>query len=201
GPAGWLRTPCTATLDPAWYAAAGAVAYLSPASACDDVKYRELIQAAIDGPDSFARKREFIDEYGWRHFGDLYADHESAGHQGTEPLVSHYNNQYDAVGGFAVQFMRSGDSRWRELMEDLARHVADIDTYHTDRDKAAYNHALFWHTAHYVNAGTSTHRSYPRDPKVGGGGPANEHNYSTGLLLHYLMTGDPLSRETVVGYA
>jgi len=200
-PPDWLRTPSTVTVDPSWYAAAGAVPYLSAASDCTDPQYLRLIQSAIDGPDSFARKREVADEYGWRHFGDLYADHEGTQHGGPGPIVSHYNNQYDAVGAFAVQFMRSGDSRWRELMDDLARHVADIDTYHTDRDKAAYNNALFWHTSHYVDAGKCTHRSYPREPKVGGGGPGNEHNYSTGLMLHYLMSGDPLSRETVVGYA
>ena len=96
-------------------------------------------------------------------------------------LVSHYNNQYDAVAGFASQFLRTGDVRWWELMDDLARHVVDIDIYHTDRDKSAYNDGLFWHTSHYVDAGLSTHRSYPQSPRVGGGGPSNEHNYATGL--------------------
>ena len=47
-------------------------------------------------------------------------------------------------------------------MHELAVHVRDIDVYHTDEDKSAYNHGLFWHTVHYVDAGTSTHRSYPR---------------------------------------
>jgi hypothetical protein len=97
--------------------------------------------------------------------------------------------------------MRSGDHRWWELMDDLAHHVVDIDIYHTDQDKAAYNNGLFWHTAHYVDAGRSTHRSYPNKPKVGGGGPSNEHNYTTGLMLHYFLTGDPASRECAVGLA
>jgi hypothetical protein len=200
-PLSWCRVPAVARAEPEWYAEAAATAYLSPASASADRTYLQLIEAAIEGPHSFAAKRELIDEYGWRHFGDLYADHEAVNHTGPEPLVSHYNNQYDAVGAFATQFMRTGDSRWRALMEDLAHHVVDIDTYHTDGDKAAYNHAMFWHTCHYVEAGRSTHRSYPHAPTVGGGGPSNEHNYSTGLALHYLMTGDPLSRETVIGLA
>src|SRR5207302_2567488 len=68
-------------------------------------------------------------------------------------------------------------------------------------DKSAYNHALFWHTYHYVDAGTSTHRSYPKRPNVGGGGPSAEHNYPAGLLLHYFLTGDAQSRETAVGLA
>jgi hypothetical protein len=97
--------------------------------------------------------------------------------------------------------MRSGDARWRRLMRELASHVIDVDVYHTDRDKWAYNHGLFWHTYHYVDADTGTHRSYPKAAKVCGGGPANEQNYATGLMLHYFLTGDPLARETAVGLA
>ena len=40
-------------------------------------------------------------------------------------------------------------------MCQLARHVVDIDIYHTTNDKSAYNHGLFWHTEHYVDAGCS----------------------------------------------
>ena len=76
-------------------------------------------------------------------------------------------------------------------MNELAAHVIDIDIYHTDRDKAAYNGGLFWHTSHYVDAGTLDATAPTRaQPGVGGGGPANEHNYTAGLLLHYLLTGD-----------
>src|SRR5207248_3079 len=74
-----------------------------------------------------------------------------------------------------------------------------IDIYHTDFDKSAYNHGLFWHTYHYVDAGTSTHRSYPRG--TAGGGPADEHNYTTGLMLHYFLTGDRQSRQAVLELA
>ncbi|MDH4062792.1 MAG: hypothetical protein OEW19_00220, partial [Acidobacteriota bacterium] len=105
------------------------------------------------------------------------------------------------VAGFAMQFMRTGDLRWWELMDDLARHVADIDVYHTDGDKAAYNRGLFWHTAHYVDAGLATHRTYPRAPGVLGGGLSNEHNYAMGLVLHYFLIGDPLSAASAAGLA
>ena len=88
---------------------------------------------------------------------------------------------------------------------------------------SAYNGGLFWHTYHYVDADTGTHRSYPRsllqlkgmpgldpsDPKAKksksvyalGGGPANEHNYTTGLMLHYFLTGSAQSREAALGLA
>jgi hypothetical protein len=162
--------------------------------------YLRLVDAAITGDDTFEHKREVIDEYGWRHFGDIYGDHEAVFHQGP-PLVSHYNNQYDPVAGFAYQFLRSGDPRWWHALRELAAHVIDIDLYHTDRDKAAYNHGLFWHTYHYVDADTATHRTYPRSGNVPGGGPANEQSYATGLMLHHFLTGDPLSREAAIDLA
>ncbi len=194
----WGRIPAFARLTPAWYCASQAAGVLTRAGSDP---YQQLVDAAIEGPGSLLQKREDADEYGWRHFGDIYADHENAFSGLDVPVVSHYNNQYDAIAGFALQFMRSGDPRWHTMMNELAWHVADIDIYHTDRDKSAYNHGLFWHTAHYVTAGRSSHRSFPKDPRVKGGGPANEHNYTAGLRLHWLLTGDSPSREAAIELA
>jgi hypothetical protein len=82
----------------------------------------------------------------------------------------------------------------------MARHVIDIDMYHTDRDKPAYNGGLFWHTDHYATAGTATHRTYSRKTKEAkgraayGGGPSNEHLYTSG-------PGDMQARESVIALA
>ena len=120
----------------------------------------------MGGSNSFFARREVIDEYGWRNYGEIYADHEAAYYNGPRPVVSHYNNQYDVVYGTLFHFLRTGGRRWFELAAPLARHVIDIDIYHTDRDKSAYNRGLFWHTFHYVDVDTGTHRSYPRAAKV-----------------------------------
>ena len=200
-PLDWARQPVFASADPAWYSHAGAVRYLTPVSEDPNGDYRQLVNAAIEGPDRFEAKRETIDEYGWRNFGDIFADHEAVYAKDPSPIVSHYNNQYDAIAGFACQFLITGDERWWRGMQELARHVADIDIYHTLDDKAAYNGGLFWHSSHYRDAGRSTHRSYPKAPGIFGGGPSNEHAYSTGFLLHYLLTGDPLSREAALSLA
>jgi hypothetical protein len=219
----WFRTPPRAAAPPAWYCASGAIPYLTPEADDPNAGYLALVRAALDGPDTFDQKREVIDEYGWRHFGDIYGDHEAAYHKGTTPLVSHYNNQYDPVLGFGLQYLRGGDPRWLLHMDELAAHVADIDVYHTERDKDAYNGGLFWHTFHYADADTATHRSYPRsllkhrprpgisedDPRAkatqgvyaAGGGPADEQNYVAGLALHYFLTGNRNSYETAVGLA
>jgi hypothetical protein len=199
-PLEWRRAPSFVLPDPETAAAAGAVPRLLPASLGRDGAYDQLIGAALDGADTFEAKRERIDEYGWRHFGDLYADHENGPDPATR-RVSHYNNQYDAVAGLITQALRTGDPRWWLLADDLARHVTHIDIYWTDQDKAAYNGGLFWHTTHYVDAGRSTHRTYPKAPGVQGGGPSNEHCYSTGLLLHHRLTGSPLSAAAVEGLA
>jgi hypothetical protein len=208
-PLAWARTPTLAHADPEWYAAAEAVPYLTPAAADQNTAYKRLVDQAIEGPDTFFAKREVIDEYGWRNFGDVYADHEAVRHDGPEALVSHYNNQFDVVRGCAVQFLRSSDPRWWDLLVPAADHTCDVDIYHTTGDKAAYNGGLFWCTAHYSDADTGTHRTYPRslrrsnDPGLDGasGGPSASHVYAQGLMLAHFLTGNPLYREAATGLA
>jgi hypothetical protein len=198
-PLEWCRPRPQWYVDPVWCHSTAAIPFLSEI----DSIHGGLVSTAIDGPHSFVHKREVVDEYGWRNFGDVYGDHEAVRRTGPTPLVSHYNNQYDTVAGLFYQFARTGDHRWGRLMADLAAHVVDIDIYHTNRDKAAYNHGLFWHTYHYGDAGTATHRTYPRSDRgrTGGGGPSADHNYTTGLMLFYFLTGDEAYRETVINSA
>jgi hypothetical protein len=194
----WAREPTLAHAAPAHYCSTGVLPFLIEGG---DTRHESILNEAVDGSVSFGSKREAIDEYGWRNFGDLYADHEAVNRDGAAPIVSHYNNQYDAIAGFARQFMRTGDRRWWEWFDQLARHVADVDIYHATGDKAAYRGGLFWHTYHYKDAGRATHRSYPRLAGVNGGGPSNEHNYNLGLALHYWLTGSQASREAAIGLA
>lgn len=200
----WARRPGQVTIDPEWVARTGAIPYLLARNADPHEGYLRLVDSALEGEDTFLAKRERVDEYGWRNFGDMYADHEAIYYDGPDELVSHYNNQYDGIWGLGVQFLRSGDPRWFQQMQELALHVADIDMYHTDGDKSAYNHGLFWHTCHYVDAGRSTHRTYSADVDVPGGGPSGGHLYTSGLLLYHFLTGDRLAAEAVTelgGYA
>ena len=165
----------------------------------------EIINSGVSGPNSFLERRESFDEYGWRNFGDTPADHEKHHYNGSREFVSHYNNQYDLALGFLYQFASTGDIRWFALGQDLVRHVIDHDLYSTSQDKSAYNGGYFWHTAHYSHAGTATHRCYSRRaieheslPDNFGGGPSNEHNYTSGLALYFLMTGDVRAKHAVL---
>lgn len=169
---------------------------------------QSIIDLGIDSTSSFMAKRETLDEYGWRNFGELYADHETAGYQGKDLFVSHYNNQYDPIYGFLRQYLTTGNNKWFELADDLAAHVKDIDIYHTTLDKNEYNGGLFWHTDHYLQAFTSSHRSYSKhqandvyQDHAGGGGPGGQHCYTTGLYLHYCMTGQQSSKDAVLKLA
>ena len=167
-----------------------------------DARYTALLEKGLQGERSFFLKREMVDEYGWRHFGELYADHETWNQRFTGIFVSHYNNQYDPIYGFARQYLQTGDPRWFELMSDLARHVMDIDVYKTEMDRPEYNHGLFWHTDHYVQAHTATHRTYSRHQRSDrheprGGGPGGQHCYTSGLRLYHQLTGDVRARQTV----
>lgn len=167
----------------------------------------DFVDRFLPGPQALFERREAIDEYGWRDFGDIYADHEAVYHKGADPFVSHYNNQYDVCAGLYRKFLATGDPRWGELASDLARHVLDIDIYHTGEDREEYNGGLFWHTDHYISAGNATHRTYSKlhlgvkDPRYWGGGPAAEHCYTTGLMLHYYLTGEADFRDAVLTLA
>ena len=202
----WTQAPLTPYLDAEVYEGAKAFHWFKATTQTDALD--SLIARGLDDADGFFSKRERIDEYGWRHFGDVYADHETLYQtEGEPPHISHYNNQYDAIYGFARQFSLNGDPRWFELMTDLARHVTDIDIYHTREDRLEYNNGLFWHTDHYLDAHTATHRTFSRfnttssTPGQTGGGPGSEHCYTTGLLYHYWLTGNPDSRNAVLELA
>lgn len=158
-------------------------------------------------PAQILAKREVVDEYGWRNFGDLHADHEAVFHKGEQPFISHYNNQYDFSAGAWRKFFASGDPCWHDLAADMGHHLLDIDIYHTELDREEYNHGLFWHTDHYLDAGLSTHRSFSREQlqskpaHLCGGGPGPEQCYTTGLMLHYFQTGNPDFKSAVIDLA
>jgi len=199
----WVHSPPIAKPNKEWLAKCQALPIFLATTEEDPII--KLIRSGLEHTDNFFAKREAIDEYGWRNFGDLYADHETLGYTGHELFISHYNNQYDPIYGFLKQFILTGDTRWFELADDLAKHVKDIDIYHTTEDRAEYNGGLFWHTDHYLPACTATHRSFSKrqesgayEDHAGGGGPGGQHCYTTGLVYHYLLTGAEDSKQAVL---
>lgn len=194
----WALAPVWAMAAPQEYRASGIFI---------DLPEKVDLIDRFTSPAELLRKREVVDEYGWRNFGEIYADHEAVYHKAEVPFVSHYNNQYDFIAGAYRKSFATGDIGWRELAAEMARHVRDVDLYHTDLDREEYNHGLFWHTDHYIDAGLSTHRSFSRDhlktkpSRFCGGGPGPQHCYTTGLMLHYFHTANPAFKEAVIAQA
>ncbi len=164
-----------------------------------------LISQGLAGDQNFFSKREKTDAFGWRHYGELYADHETHGLTEEEKacFISHYNNQYDPLMGMILQYLHHGDSNWLKLIHPLSYHIQDIDIYDTGEDKAEYNGGLFWHTDHYLTAETCSHRSKsryhtaPYEGFQGGGGPGGQHCYTTGLAMQYRLFGDENAKQKV----
>jgi hypothetical protein len=203
---GWVHDPARVRATPQWVARSGTVAQLVPAAEDPDARLQTFLEEVIRGDNSIWARREVIDEFGWRNYGDVYADHEALHYPGPPPVISHYNNQYDLLYGALLQYFRTGDAAWYDLAAPLARHVVDIDVYHTREDKAAYNGGLFWHTDHYRDAATATHRTFSSanagpNVRAYGGGPGNAHNYTTGLLHYHYCTGDRDARDAVLSLA
>lgn len=201
----FAHQPIRPTLSPEWHARAKCPSVVTPAEHDSDRRLADFLCGALSGELNLASRRDSIDEYGWRNFGDVPADHEQEFYPGPETVVSHYNNQFDLIYGGIAQLARTGNPHWFDLFDPLARHVVDVDIYHTERDRPAYNGGLFWHTDHYRTAGTSSHRAYTRlnrqPGSAYGGGPSNEHNYTSGLLHYYWLTGNPDAREAVLTLA
>ena len=157
--------------------------------------WRRSWPGSSTGPRSFFARREVIDEYGWRHFGEVYADHEAAYYQGEPPIISHYNNQYDLVYGMILQYCRTGDAagsscstRW----PGTSSTSTSTTPTGTSRPTTAACSGTPTTTATPPPAPTAPTRG-PTAPAGGGpygGGPCDEHNYTTGLLHYYYLTGD-----------
>lgn len=207
---GWLHRPLAVQVPPAWFAASGAVPYLGSARESLDPVLEGMIGSLVEGEKSLRERREVIDEYGWRNFGDVFADHEyyeCADKPKLCEFASHYNNQYDLLNSLLFQYLKTGSGDWLTLAGDLARHVIDIDIYHTDEDKSEFNNGMLWHTDHFASAHTATHRTFSLATKLArklgsyGGGPGYDHDYAKGLKLYYFLTGDPGAREAVLDLA
>ena len=198
------RVNVVATMSNDWIERCGVLPWFEQQTSSTHDRVNRFLSEAL-GENSWDQRRDVIDEYGWRNFGDVHADHEQRHFAGDAVVVSHYNNQFDMILGGIQHHARTGDVSWFDFYDALARHVADIDVYHTTEDRVVYNGGLFWHTDHYSDAGTATHRTYSKknaaDKDRYGGGKSDEHNYTTGLLFHHYLTGNPQSRDAVVELA
>jgi hypothetical protein len=158
---------------------------------------------------NFATDREQTEEYGWRNFGDVWAENErdrTGGPRDGERVVSHFNLEYDEGWGMLLQAIRTLDARpglaqewWRYGREALL-HEADIDIHHSSvasGENPAWAGGMQTHTDHGVEAERSAHTGRPTKSVYGtltwewgpGGGPESGHFNTRGLMTAYYLTG------------
>ena len=192
-------------MAPEWIQATAVFPWFSKETTASHSRLDRFLSESLGEGTTWDDRRDVIDEYGWRNFGDVHADHEQRHYKGDGAIISHYNNQFDMIFGGIQHYARTGDVAWFDFFDPLSRHVADIDVYHTTKDRSVYNGGLFWHTDHYSDARTATHRTYSKMNADGhdsyGGGLSDEHCYTLGLLNHYYLTGNPASRDAVLEQA
>ena len=163
-PLDWCRAPTRVRTTSEAYARAGAIPAAGSMSHARAADYERMVAAALDGESAFDRKREHIDEYGWRHFGRSVRGPRERPLRWTGPVISHYNNQYDAVAAFATQFMRN----WRLAVVGAHGRPGPARRRHRHlshrRRQAAYNGGLFWHTEslHFGRYGDASLISTPK---------------------------------------
>jgi len=122
-----------------------------------------------------SRQQGNLDLYGWEHFGCV-------GWQ-----FGHSAQHYDWTWGLVLQFLRTGDAEFWDLVQETALHSVDIDLIHLrgpDRQPMFFfgGNYFFW-----INR-------YERDAHdvdyQGDLVPRRSHSWVRGKVAYYLLTGD-----------
>ena len=165
--------------------------------------------AILNPGHNFATDRERVDEYGWRHFGDVWAANErdqTGGPRQGELMVSHFNLEYDEGWGMLLHAVRDTEAQpelantWWEYGRAALLHEADIDIHHSTveaGENASWAGGKHTHTEHGVEAERSGHAARPpvhvfgtlRWPWGPGGGPESGHWNDRGIITAYYLTG------------
>ncbi len=119
-------------------------------------------------------QRGWANLYGYPNFGDL----SWGGGKGR-----YCNLHYDWPFGMLLDFLRYGDDEFFRLGDQMARYRREWGQYH-HRGGMVWADGLSWYEQ-------SDHGFEPERPR-------RTHNWNGGLLLHYLLTGEELSRRAVI---
>jgi len=183
----------TASAPASWYVASGAAGHTALPGAW--AEHEAYLAAQLDRAPGFLPWMDWFEDlpaaveetdfYGITDYGDWPIDYEGF-------LVSPLNLKYDAGWGLWLQWMRTGDPRWRELAEAGNRHFADADVLHTLHDPRHWSDGIaFGHSYHDETGFENAHRNY------GGTHPDTAFG-PEGLLLTYYLTGyDPARRAAL----
>ncbi len=122
--------------------------------------------------------------YGWMDFGDV-----------VSPSGGYYNGwlqnrslHFDWTWAVLLHYMRTGNPGLLGLGTEMARHLEEVDQDWSDRDSAPYR-ALF----RGDGSQAENHTNWSDQYSMGQALPCR--NWLGGIVLYYMLTGDPKARE------
>ena len=114
--------------------------------------------------------------YGWMDFGDLAVP-------GSGSVSLHYDWPWVLLAGA----MRTGDPRFVQFAVEMTRHRIDVDQQWSDRERAEYRgfQRGDFTFPHFHCARFTRHQ------------PDVADNWLAGVVLYYMLTGEPKARECI----
>jgi len=185
-----LRSPLMALATPQYYAATEAApgwfapAGLKTGDAAYDAAASNWDRQARNGVDRKApsslweaRKGKVgpvRNWYGWMNFGD------NAWGGGFSSL------HYDWTWITMLNYLRQGDRGFLDMGVTMARHLIEVDHLWSTRNHPMLQKmARFEFTSPYTHGGLAGGRCKP----------IPSHNWISGIILYYMLTGDPIAHE------
>ncbi len=115
--------------------------------------------------------------YGWMDFGDL------CWQPGTSQL------HYDWTWAILVNYLRQGQRGFIDMSTEMARHRIDVDQIWSDRVRPQFR-GLTRYEKQYTNIHGGVRGGWFR--------PIPSHHWSCGVVLYYMLTGEPKAREAAI---
>lgn len=112
--------------------------------------------------------------FSWANFGDLLWHEQSF-------CSLHYDWTYKML----LHYIRTGKRKLFDTGVEMAKHRYDIDQYHGERTDTQMNHKWTTYFQYYELDGNG------HGGRVGG----PTHNWNSGIILYYLLTGDKKSLD------
>lgn len=118
--------------------------------------------------------------FNWLNFGDLLWS-------GQSPCNLHYDWTYSML----LHYIRTGKSEFLRAGTQMAKYRYDVGQYHGERTDDSGNHRWLNHFQFYESSGHADPNLAYNPSRVAG----RSHTWNGGLLLYYLLTGDPKAAE------